>query len=96
MALVLLTSWSGGAAWAENWPGWRGPQRSGVSGESNLPTRWSETQAVAWKTPLPGFGISNPVIWDDAVVVTASDGKDFNTLHVIRLDRLRTRPRTTP
>jgi outer membrane protein assembly factor BamB len=75
------------AARAENWPGWRGPDRSGVSSERDLPLRWSATDGVLWKTPLPGQGISSPVIWDDAVVVTASDGKDLATLHFICLDR---------
>src|SRR5688572_30603712 len=30
-----------GIASAENWPGWRGPRRDGVSQETQLPLRWS-------------------------------------------------------
>lgn len=32
---------------------------------------WSETQNIIWKTPLPDFGRSTPVIWDDATFLTA-------------------------
>jgi len=34
---------------AENWPQWRRPTLNGVSGERNLPVRWSTTENVAWK-----------------------------------------------
>ena len=36
-------------ACAENWPGWRGPDRNGVSPESGLPERWSENDGVLWR-----------------------------------------------
>ncbi len=72
---------------AENWPGWRGPNRNAVSGEKNLPLRWSATEGVQWKAPLPGSGVSSPIVWDDQVIATSSDGKDSATLHVISLDR---------
>src|SRR5437868_7039116 len=47
---------------AEEWPGWRGPRGDGTSEETNLPTRWSKTENVAWKVPIPGKGHSSPVI----------------------------------
>jgi len=72
---------------AENWPGWRGPQRTGLTTDSGVVTKWSPTENVLWKTALPGSGISNPVVWDDRVFVTASEGRDQGELHVICLDR---------
>ena len=39
---------------AENWPGWRGPRGDGTSLEKNLPTRWSDTDNIAWKIAIPG------------------------------------------
>ena len=39
---------------AENWPQWRGPAASGVSGEERLPERWSDSDNVAWKAKLRG------------------------------------------
>jgi len=74
-------------AQAENWPGWRGPGRSGVTTDTGVPTTWSATEQVAWKTPLPGTGISNPVVWEDRVFITAAEGRDQGELHVLCLDR---------
>ncbi len=72
---------------AEDWPGWRGPQRNGVTKDTGVPTTWSATKNILWKLPLPGTGISNPVIVQDRVVVTASEGQDQSDLHVICYDR---------
>lgn len=57
---------------AENWPGWRGPSGDGISGEKDLPTRWSHTENIAWKTPIAGEGHSSPIIWADRVFLTTS------------------------
>lgn len=71
-AAVLLLSHTAGA---ENWRGFRGPSRQGISTEKNLPTQWSATENVAWKTPIPGEGWSSPIVWEDRVfVTTTTDG----------------------
>lgn len=75
------------AAQAENWPGWRGPDRSGVSPEKELPTRWSDIENVTWKVDLPGSGIASPIVWDDRIFITESDGHRLGNLHVICLAR---------
>jgi len=72
---------------AENWPGWRGPARTGVTDDSGAPAIWSATENVLWKVPVPGTGTANPVVWDDRVFLTASDGRDQGELHVICFDR---------
>ena len=72
-------------ATAENWPGWRGPLGTGVTTETGIVGKWSSDDNVLWKSPLPGMGISNPIIWNDRVVVTASDGYQLSNLHVICL-----------
>ncbi len=74
-------------AHAENWAGWRGPNRNGVSSETGIATNWSATDGVLWKAAVPGSGISNPIIWNDRVFLTASDGKNLSNLHVICLSR---------
>lgn len=57
---------------AESWPQWRGPRLDGTSAEKNVPTHWSSTSNVAWKTELPGFGHASPIVWDGQVfTVTA-------------------------
>ena len=62
------------AAWAD-WPMFRGPNGSGKYADAQpLPTRWSDTENIAWKTPLPGRGSSSPVVFEDRVVLTAFTG----------------------
>ena len=61
------------AAGADDWPGWRGADRSGVA-EGAPPTEWSEEENVRWKAPLPGHGLSSPIIVGDLVLVTSSVG----------------------
>jgi outer membrane protein assembly factor BamB len=56
---------------AENWPQWRGPGSQGISSEHNVPTEWSATKNVAWKTELPS-GHSSPIVWNDRLFVTAA------------------------
>ena len=62
---LLLT-----AVQAENWPGWRGPRGDGTSRETVAPLRWSETENIRWKVPIPGKGHSSPIVWNDRVFVT--------------------------
>src|SRR5215467_4244884 len=83
LVLLLLP----GAAPAENWPGWRGPDHDGVSPEKGLPTRWSTTENVRWKAELPGAGVSAPVVWGERVFVTASDGRLGDRLHLLCFHR---------
>ena len=40
---------------AENWPQWRGPSLNGISAEKNLPVKWSTTENIAWKLPMPAL-----------------------------------------
>jgi outer membrane protein assembly factor BamB len=56
---------------AENWPQWRGPGGQGVSTERTLPVEWAPDRNIAWKTELPGSGVSSPIVWGDRIFVTA-------------------------
>ncbi len=87
VALILATSLLTLPARAENWPGWRGSQRNGVTQDRGAPTSWSVASGVQWKVALPGSGISNPIVWDNRVVCTTSDGAQQQDLHVICFDR---------
>lgn len=87
VAIVLVCCLVSSHLEAENWPGWRGPNRNGVTSDTDVPTTWSATENVLWKMPLPGIGTSNPVVWGDKVLVTASEGRDQGELHVICFDR---------
>ena len=72
---AVLIALLAGAARAENWPQWRGPNNDGISTEKKLPTTWSKDKNVAWKLTLPGPGSSTPVVWGDKIFLTAQDGK---------------------
>ena len=72
------------SAWAEDWPAWRGPRGNSTSLETDLPVEWSADSGVVWKTLLPEWGTSTPVIWGDAVFVTTQRDED---LLVLRLNR---------
>ena len=67
---------------AENWPGFRGPSRQGISSETNVPVEWSESENVAWKTPVPGEGWSSPIVWKDSVFLTSTT-EDGASCHLI-------------
>jgi outer membrane protein assembly factor BamB len=62
---------------AENWPRWRGPNNDGISHETDLPSKWSKTENIAWRTPLPGSAGSTPIVWDDRIFLTSADGDDL-------------------
>ena len=57
---------------AEDATQFRGSSGIGVSKETKLPTHWSATEGVRWKVELPGKGLSNPVIANGRVYVTAT------------------------
>ncbi len=59
-----------------NWPGFRGPDATGVSGDDpRLPERWSATENILWKTQIQGAGWSSPIVWGNRVFVTAAAGE---------------------
>ena len=61
-----------GASDAANWAQWRGPQSQGVSTEKNLPSEWSQSKNIKWKTAIPGRGHSSPVVWGKQIFLTTS------------------------
>lgn len=73
VALAGITLLSVGLV-ASDWPHWRGPSRTGVSTDAQLPVKWSEKENVAWKAPLRGTGISSPIVQNGLVIVTSQVG----------------------
>lgn len=84
------------AADTDNWTDFRGNGADGKTSAVGLPTTWSETQNVKWKTPIEGKGWSSPIIWGDGIWLTTADkdGKRMSVLCVnketgkIRINRL--------
>jgi len=60
----------------ENWPQWRGPQGNGVSQATGLPTTWSATDNIVWKTSLPSWSGGTPVIWGERIFLTSPSAVD--------------------
>jgi outer membrane protein assembly factor BamB len=67
---LLVAAAAARAARGEDWPAWRGPTALGVSSEKGLPVRFSPTEGVAWKVPLPAPGNSTPVIVGKRIFLT--------------------------
>lgn len=70
---------------ADNWPGWRGPTSDGVASGKKYPLKWSETENVLWKVPLPGGSGSTPAVWGDRIFVTTSH-KGKNQIQCFNLE----------
>lgn len=62
-------------ALAANWPAWRGPDGQGRCSEKDLPLKWSTTENVRWKVPLPDAGNSTPIVWNDRIFLTQATEK---------------------
>jgi outer membrane protein assembly factor BamB len=84
--ILLIGLGSNPAAAGEHWPQFRGPGGDGRSDAAGLPLTWSETENVAWKTPIHDRGWSSPVIWGDQVWLTtaAADGRKMFAVCVDR------------
>ena len=65
-------SFFAGKASAGNWPQWRGPDGSGISNEKNLPSEWSPTKNIKWKTPIDGRAHSSPIVWGNKIFLTTA------------------------
>src|SRR5262245_23258771 len=90
--LVFLVGFCAAAAApsAENWPQWRGPSANGLSGEKNLPVRWSQTENITWKLDLPAWSGSSPIVWGDRIFLNVADDlkqQQGVNLHLWCIDR---------
>jgi outer membrane protein assembly factor BamB len=72
---------------ADNWPHWRGPTHDGVSKETGLPIKWSATEGVAWKLPLPAYSGSTPIIWGDTIFLNMATANGTGDLELWAVDR---------
>ena len=62
-----------GEVMGNDWPHWRGPFLNGSTDEKNLPSKFSQTENVAWAVNLPGSGSSTPIVSGGKVFVSSSD-----------------------
>lgn len=81
-ALLLVLVASPLSVAQDHWANWRGPLLSGVAPLADPPVQWSEEKNVRWKVPIPGEGVSTPIVWEDRIYLTAAIpyGKPFKAL----------------
>lgn len=60
-----------GQADADQWTRFRGPNGSGISGASDIPTKWTAADYL-WRVELPGIGYSSPVVWEERTFITSA------------------------
>jgi outer membrane protein assembly factor BamB len=69
--LALFTPTSSGFNFEpSNWSQWRGPDGTGLSPETDLPTEWSAGKNIKWSAAIAGRGHSSPIVWEDKVFLT--------------------------
>jgi len=70
---------------ADDWTGWRGSDRNAINQEGEAPLRWSASKGVLWSTPVPGAGISSPIVHGDRVFLSACGGHRQQDLELLCL-----------
>jgi len=83
---VLLVS-ATAAALAEDWPRFRGPEGTGISREREVPLKWAAAENVRWKAPLPGPGMSSPIVWGGRVFLTQALDREGTQRALLCFDR---------
>lgn len=70
------------------WPWWRGASRDGKTTDATaIPTTFSETENVIWKTTVPGRGHGSPIVIQSLVIIPTAD--DQQQIHsVVAYDRI--------
>ena len=81
LSIITLTLFVTGTV--ADWRQFRGNDVNGVAEKQAAPKSLSE---VAWKTELPGRGLSGPIVVGEQIIVTSSSGVDQNRLHIQSFD----------
>ncbi len=57
-----------------DWPWWRGPTRDGIAPAGQTPPmKWSDTEGILWKAPVPGRGHGSPIVAGNRVILAAAE-----------------------
>lgn len=78
MAVLAASVAAANLAAGADWPCFRGPDGNGVSQAKDLPTTWSDSQNIVWKTAMPGPGASSPIVSGDKIFLTCYSGYGLN------------------
>lgn len=80
IAGLLATSTS-----AQEWSRFRGPNGSGISDATTIPSTWTEKD-INWSVKLPAGGHSSPVLWGKKIFLTGADDEDTAQRFVFCVD----------
>src|SRR5436853_293455 len=69
---------------AQEWTRFRGPNGTGESKTSTVPSSWKPGDEN-WRIELPGIGHSSPVLWGDKIFILSADPKAA-TRYVLCID----------
>ena len=83
VAVLFAAAAAGGAAGPPDWSRFRGPNGSGISTATGIPTEFGPAKNMLWRTPMPQ-GHSSPVLFEDRLYVT---GLRDGSLVTLALDR---------
>jgi outer membrane protein assembly factor BamB len=59
----------------KNWTSFRGSIANGRAAYANPPLNWSAKEGgnILWKTKVPKYGMSSPIIWENRLFLTGAD-----------------------
>ena len=70
LALVVAAGTFVAAATPPDWARFRGPNGSGISAATGVPTEFGPSKNLLWRPPLPQ-GHSSPILFEDRIYLTA-------------------------
>ena len=76
LAALSFTSLAG------DWPQFRGPDSTGVAADAIIPAQ----PKIHWSAPLPGRGLSSPIVVGGKIFLTCSSGPKQERLHLLCFD----------
>jgi len=58
---------------ADDWPWWRGTNRTNHALGVTPPTQWDQSHNVFWRADVPGRGHASPILWGERIFVATAD-----------------------
>ncbi|MFM8893243.1 MAG: PQQ-binding-like beta-propeller repeat protein [Planctomycetia bacterium] len=75
VCLALALSGASLGVRAADWAQFRGGAALGVAADARVPLEWSDRNHVAWRTPVPGAGWSQPIVVGGRIFLTTAVGR---------------------
>ena len=74
LALVVSSLLGAAVVRGEEWSQFRGGTARGIAAHARVPAAWSNAEHLAWRTPLPGAGWSQPIVSAGTIFLTTAVG----------------------